>query len=146
LYLSLSRISVFEYPGNVKNVEQQIIQRDDEQSTVEDEWIGDRLSSHKREKMRKISGLSADQMSEAMKNAKEEWKQQHFKKKSKSSYSNCKEVHDAETISLAQQVNFFVYFVLLGALLYFMNRDYNGVITKVFSKYFPREAKTLGLI
>lgn len=48
-------------------------------------------------------------------------------------------------ISIFQILNISVYVLVLGGVVYFMNRDYDDMIKKWFVGIFPREADTLGL-
>lgn len=88
-------------------------------------------------------GLSEAQMSEAVRQAKQTWTKSASDPGS--SYANY-EVCDTETFSLTQKINWLVYSILIGAFIYFMNRDYDGAIKILFIQYFPREAKTLGFV
>ncbi|CAM9951405.1 unnamed protein product, partial [Phaeothamnion confervicola] len=47
--------------------------------------------------------------------------------------------------SLSFYVDLVVYCTLFGALFYFVNRDYNGSVTKLLVAMFPREMAALGI-
>ena len=47
--------------------------------------------------------------------------------------------------SFHAQLNLVVYVVIIAALVYVVNRDYNDFISFWFAYYFPEEARTLGL-
>ena len=53
---------------------------------------------------------------------------------------------DEYKCSLVRKVDFFVYLILFGSLLYFLNRDYGngGGFVRVLIRLFPREAKVFG--
>ena len=53
---------------------------------------------------------------------------------------------DDNKYSLIRKIDFFVYLILFGSLLYFLNRDYGngGGFVRVLIRLFPREAKVFG--
>ena len=114
------------------------IRQDEKKETAESRWIGDKISEKKLDKVQKLMGLTKEQMDEAVQNAKKEWieKQQNDDDLD----------HFLKTTSLAEKMNTFVYIGLFAAFLYFVNRDYNGIIKIMFIKYFPKESKVFGLI
>ncbi|KAL7551778.1 hypothetical protein ACHAWF_018668 [Thalassiosira exigua] len=50
-----------------------------------------------------------------------------------------------DSLSALQILNGSVYLLLLSGMVYFLNRDYDGLVLKWFVATFPREAETLGL-
>lgn len=54
-------------------------------------------------------------------------------------------MENEETISTLQIINIGVYVLFLSGIIYYMNRDYDNLVTKWFVMNFPREAATFGL-
>ena len=71
--------------------------------------------------------------------------------KSTSSLERQSQIHNnmmmenEETISTIQIINIGVYVLFLSGIIYYMNRDYDNLVTKWFVMNFPREAATFGL-
>ena len=70
--------------------------------------------------------------------------------KSTSSLERQSQIHNRmmeneETISTLQIINIGVYVLFLSGIIYYMNRDYDNLVTKWFVMNFPREAATFGL-
>ena len=68
-----------------------------------------------------------------------------LKAKSKSKFNRLRgqNIHDEDGFSLNQKVDFIVYLIAIGLLIYFVNRDYGNIATKWFTRTFPNEAAVL---
>ena len=64
---------------------------------------------------------------------------------SQSQIHNNMMMENEETISTLQIINIGVYVLFLSGIIYYMNRDYDNLVTKWFVMNFPREAATFGL-
>merc|ERR1719232_769706 len=95
-------------------------------------WPGDSLDQSKIIRIQSIFKLSDDQMNDVLKMSKEE----AFNKRNNN--------YD-DIISLESKVNWVVYIVLFALLIYILNRDYGNIVTWLFIRTFPKEAKLLRL-
>eukprot|EP00588_Corethron_pennatum_P020907 CAMPEP_0194325446 /NCGR_PEP_ID=MMETSP0171-20130528/30752_1 /TAXON_ID=218684 /ORGANISM="Corethron pennatum, Strain L29A3" /LENGTH=161 /DNA_ID=CAMNT_0039084597 /DNA_START=169 /DNA_END=654 /DNA_ORIENTATION=+ len=82
----------------------------------------------------KVLGLDEDDMRTAIRNARDQ-----------AAAGGGAAVVGGGGISLSRWADVVIYSVLMGAFVYFMNRDYGGGATALFVQIFPREAAVLGI-
>ena len=93
-------------------------------------WAGDRIPKKDLEKLQKTFHLSDDQMKQVMERSRGEFRGQPV-------MNDARAFHD--------QLNMIVYILILAALCYVINRDYNNFVSFWFARYFPTEARALGI-
>mmetsp|Transcript_18718 Transcript_18718/g.52069 ORF Transcript_18718/g.52069 Transcript_18718/m.52069 type:complete len:195 (-) Transcript_18718:1546-2130(-) len=100
-------------------------------------WAGDDIPPEQLEQIRKKFRLTQEQMSIVMQQSKQQQQLQQTSPGLKP---------QTPSWTPHQTMNTSVYCILISTIIYFLNRDYDGIITKLFIQWFPKEAGTLGLI
>ena len=134
----------------VSETSEDIIKSAKEGESNETKWAGDDISNEKLELIRKISGLTKEEIQVVMQKSKEEalnsGKESNRRNRT-GIYGN--DINSEEELedfmTLSTKLNLVVYVVLILAIIYFLNRDYNNLATIWFTTTFPREAATLGI-
>lgn len=98
--------------------------------TIASEWAGDKIPKEERDKLQKKFKLTDEQMVQVMNKSREQFRGQA-------------DVEDAT--SFHRQLNLVIYVLIICVLVYVVNRDYKNYISFWFARYFPKEARTLGL-
>jgi hypothetical protein len=93
-------------------------------------WAGDKIPQKDLDRLQKKFKLTNDQMKHVMERSRGEY---HFQPV----MNDARAFHD--------QINMIVYAVILAVLVYVINRDYNQFVSFWFARYFPTEARTLGM-
>mmetsp|Transcript_13714 Transcript_13714/g.39144 ORF Transcript_13714/g.39144 Transcript_13714/m.39144 type:complete len:181 (-) Transcript_13714:1791-2333(-) len=107
-----------------------------QQQHAEKEWAGEDIPPEQLERIRKRFRLTNEQMEAVLQESRLQLSTDGQKSASASSLS----------WTPHQTLNGMTYCIILGVVVYVFNRDYDGIVTKVFLQWFPREAATLGLV
>ena len=108
-----------------------------EPSEQKGEWAGDKIPLETLENTRNKLGITVEQMDEAVSKAR------NYAMKRSSEVDRL----DPEEyiISFKTQLHGTIYVCFLSCLVYFLNREYDNIMTIWFIQTFPREAETLGI-
>lgn len=120
-------------PKDAATVEEQVAEKGDvpnKSETSPSEWAGDKIPKEERDKLQKKFKLTDEQMVEVMNKSRQQFRGQA-------------DVEDAT--SFHRQLNSVIYVLIICVLVYVVNRDYKNYISFWFARYFPKEARTLGL-
>jgi hypothetical protein len=102
----------------------------------------DAIPIEKIELVRKMMGLTKDQMAEAVKSAREE---QHGRNSGITKEPLPRRSRGNSGSYVIPTLNFLVYASAFGALIFIMNRDHPGAFISWLVSIFPKEAETLGV-
>eukprot|EP00978_Attheya_sp_CCMP212_P045440 scaffold346888_cov49-Attheya_sp.AAC.2 len=102
----------------------------------------DAIPIEKIELVRKMMGLTEDQMDEAVKSAREE---QNGKNSGITKEPLPRRSRGNSASYVIPTLNFLVYASAFGALIFIMNRDHPGALISWLISVFPKEAETLGI-
>lgn len=116
-------------PKDVGNTTQESSPKDTSSSSSSSEWAGDKIPKEQLEKLQKRFKLTDEQMKQVMQKSKQEYQGEG----------------NIDPGAFHRQLNLLVYVIIISVLVYVINRDYKDFISFWFARYFPVEARTLGM-